>query len=84
MHLQVTPSGRAHKSGLVTGDYITAINGQETKPLKHMQAMQLIKKSTQKVELTWWVYITVQIGASDALAIELIVKKISETRSMYT
>ena len=56
MHLQVTPSGRAHKSGLVTGDYITAINGQETKPLKHMQAMQLIKKSTQKVELTWWVY----------------------------
>ena len=51
--IQVTPGGRAAKSGLIIGDYIVAINGELTKPLKHMEAQQLIKKSKQKVELTW-------------------------------
>ena len=51
--IQVTPGGRASKAGLVAGDYILLVNGEDAKKLKHLQAQQIIKKSTQTVTLVW-------------------------------
>ena len=51
--VQVTPGGRASKAGLVAGDYILLINGEDAKKLKHLQAQQIIKKSIQTVTLVW-------------------------------
>jgi C-terminal processing protease CtpA/Prc len=51
--IQVTPGGRASKAGLVAGDYILFVNGEDSKKLKHLQAQQIIKKSIQTVTLVW-------------------------------
>ena len=52
--IQVTAGGRASKAGLVAGDYILFVNGEDSKKLKHLQAQQIIKKSTHTVTLVWW------------------------------
>lgn len=53
--LQVTPGGRAAKAGLVAGDYILTINGENSKLLKHLQAQQIIKRTTTVLTLHWCV-----------------------------
>ena len=51
--LQVTPGGKAEKAGLISGDYITAINNTNVKGLKHLDAKQLVIKATTTLELSW-------------------------------
>lgn len=49
----MTPNGKAEKAGLVSGDYITAINSTSSDGLKHLQAQQLVVKAIGKLELEW-------------------------------
>ena len=49
----MTAGGKAARGGLVAGDYITTINGEEGKKLKHLQAQQIIKNTRTELTLFW-------------------------------
>ncbi|CAI8048263.1 PDZ and LIM domain protein 7 [Geodia barretti] len=48
---KVTPGGKAERSGLIPGDYITSINNTEVQGLKHLDAKQLIINSSSTLQL---------------------------------
>ena len=51
--MQVSRGGKAEKAGLVSGDFVLTINSTPVEGLKHLQAQQLVIKSTATLELSW-------------------------------
>ena len=51
--MQVTPGGKAQRSGLIGGDILLNINGVSTSSMKHHEAQRLIAASKTTLDLTW-------------------------------
>ena len=52
--VQVSPGGKAEKSGIVPGDIIISINGLPCKSVKHHEAQKMVITSKDKLALAWY------------------------------